>query len=79
MTTSWSIASNNSTIMFHLQSKLLAKTGPAKFQWQIMQSLDIPEEEIPLFAHTDHWLEYFPPLAKKDLHMMGLKVGATHK
>ncbi|XP_071786614.1 leucine--tRNA ligase, cytoplasmic-like [Asterias amurensis] len=55
------------------KSKVLAKTGPAKFQWQIMQSLDIPEEEIPLFAHTDHWLEYFPPLAKKDLHMMGLK------
>ena len=27
------------------------------------------------FADADHWLEYFPPLAKSDLQCMGLKVG----
>ena len=39
-----------------------------------MESIGIPEEEIPRFANTDHWLEYFPPLAKQDLKRMGLKV-----
>lgn len=27
------------------------------------------------FADADHWLQYFPPLAKSDLQCMGLKVG----
>ncbi|XP_038055725.1 leucine--tRNA ligase, cytoplasmic-like [Patiria miniata] len=55
------------------KSKLIAKTGKAKYQWEIMQSLGISEEDIPLFADTQHWLEYFPPLAKQDLKGMGLK------
>ncbi|XP_072026389.1 leucine--tRNA ligase, cytoplasmic-like [Amphiura filiformis] len=55
------------------KSKAKAKSGSAKFQWQIMESLGIPGEEIPRFANTDHWLEYFPPLAKQDLKRMGLK------
>ncbi|XP_022084467.1 leucine--tRNA ligase, cytoplasmic-like isoform X2 [Acanthaster planci] len=55
------------------KSKLAAKTGKAKYQWEIMQSLGISEEEIPQFADSQHWLEYFPPLAKQDLKGMGLK------
>ncbi|XP_048589324.1 leucine--tRNA ligase, cytoplasmic isoform X3 [Nematostella vectensis] len=56
-----------------MKSKVLAKTGNVTYQWQIMQSLGIPQEEIPKFAETDYWLSYFPPLAKEDLKSMGLK------
>jgi leucyl-tRNA synthetase len=30
--------------------------------------------KILKFADSDHWLEYFPPLAKSDLKSMGLHV-----
>lgn len=57
-----------------LQSKLKAKTGDLKYQWQIMQSLGLNDAEIALFADPMHWLMYFPPNCKKDLMRMGLKV-----
>lgn len=56
------------------KSKAVAKTGNAKFQWQIMQSLGIPEEEIKEFANESYWLEYFPPRAVSDLKRMGIHV-----
>ncbi|KHJ88897.1 leucine--tRNA ligase [Oesophagostomum dentatum] len=56
------------------KSKLVAKAGSAKYQWQIMQSLGMEDEEIKKFANTDHWLEYFPPHCISDLKRMGLKV-----
>ena len=56
------------------KSKVAAKTGGAKWQWQIMKMSDIPESEIPKFADALHWLEYFPPIAVKDLTKLGLKV-----
>lgn len=52
----------------------MAKTGTAKYQWQIMQSLGLSDNEIVNFANADHWLDYFPPLAMKDLKAMGLHV-----
>ena len=52
----------------------MAKTGTAKFQWQIMQSLGMPDEEIRKFADAQHWLEHFPPLAVKDLRSIGIHV-----
>jgi len=54
------------------KSKLVAKTGGAKYQWQIMTSLGISDEEIKKFADAEHWLEYFPPLAIQDLKRMGV-------
>lgn len=56
------------------KSKAVAKTGSAKYQWQIMQSLNIKDEEIKLFADPAHWLEYFPPLAVQDLNQFGIHV-----
>ncbi len=56
------------------QSKAVAKTGGLQYQWQIMQSLGIKEEDIPKFADPKHWLQYFPPRAVQDLRSMGLKV-----
>ena len=54
------------------KSKAAAKQGAGKYQWQIMQSLGMKDEEIAKFADTDHWLEYFPPLCMADCKRMGL-------
>ena len=56
------------------KSKAVAKTGGAKYQWQIMQSLGLKDEEIKLFAEHEHWLNYFPPLAVQDLKRIGVHV-----
>lgn len=56
------------------KSKAVAKTGAAKYQWQIMQSLGLADEDIKKFADPAHWLEYFPPLAKQDLTELGMHV-----
>ena len=56
------------------KSKAAAKSGNAKYQWQIMQSLGLTNEQIREFADSNHWLEYFPPLTQQDLTRMGLHV-----
>lgn len=56
------------------KSKAVAKTGAAKYQWQIMQSIGVPDEEIKEFADEHYWLEYFPPRAVSDLQRMGIHV-----
>lgn len=55
----------------------MAKTGTAKYQWQIMQSLGLADEEIKNFADPAHWLEYFPPLAIQDLKLLGTHVSKS--
>eukprot|EP00758_Cryptobia_borreli_P001030 Tbor_TRINITY_DN1878_c0_g1::TRINITY_DN1878_c0_g1_i1::g.23030::m.23030/K01869/LARS, leuS; leucyl-tRNA synthetase len=50
------------------------KTGPAKPQWVIMQSLGIPDEEIHRFSDANYWLQYFPSLAVEDLKRLGVHV-----
>lgn len=62
----------------HLQSKAVAKAGGSKFQWDIMKSLGLRDDEIVKFAEAEHWLDYFPPLAVEDLKKMGLKVVRVH-
>lgn len=56
------------------KSKAVAKAGGSKFQWDIMKSLGLKDEDIVKFANAEHWLEYFPPMAIKDLKQMGIKV-----
>ncbi|EDW87550.1 leucine--tRNA ligase, cytoplasmic [Drosophila yakuba] len=56
------------------KSKAVAKTGAAKYQWQIMKSLGLKDEEIKDFANAEHWLNYFPPLAVQDLRRIGVHV-----
>jgi len=56
------------------KSKAAAKQGAGKFQWQIMKSLGMSDEEICKFGSTDHWLEHFPPLCMADCKRMGLHV-----
>ena len=55
-------------------SKVAAKTGNAKSQWDIMLQLGIPEEEIPSFRDPEHWVRYFPIFAKNDLISMGCHI-----
>jgi len=52
----------------------VAKTVAAKFQWQIMESLGLTNEEIAKFSSAEHWLTYFPVKCEFDLRKMGLKV-----
>jgi leucyl-tRNA synthetase len=60
--------------IFSFQSKAVAKTGGGKYQWQIMQSLGISNDEIKKFADASYWLHHFPPLAVKDLRSIGIHV-----
>ncbi|KCV67216.1 leucyl-tRNA synthetase, partial [Fonticula alba] len=55
-------------------SKVAAKTGGEKFVWNILASMGIPEEELPLFQDTDHWLKYFPPHCINDLKSFGAHI-----
>ena len=52
----------------------MAKKGSAKYQWQIMYSLGLDDEEIKKFSDPAYWLDYFPPLAVQDLKSIGLHV-----
>ncbi|CAH1098943.1 unnamed protein product [Psylliodes chrysocephalus] len=54
------------------KSKAVAKAGTAKFQWQIMQSIGLSDEDIPKFADALYWCEYFPPRAVQDLDRFGI-------
>ena len=56
------------------QGKLTAKTGGLTYQWQIMKSLGLEDDEIRKFADPAHWLQYFPPKTQQDLTRMGIKV-----
>jgi len=56
------------------KSKAAAKKGPGATQWGILKLSGIPEADIPAFAQTDHWLQFFPPLAQEHLAAMGCGV-----
>ncbi|KAJ2902435.1 cytosolic leucyl tRNA synthetase, partial [Coemansia aciculifera] len=56
------------------KTKTIAKTGGIKYQFQLMQSQGISNEEIAKFADTDYWLKYYPPIAIADLNSLGCKI-----
>ncbi|KOS22606.1 Leucine--tRNA ligase [Escovopsis weberi] len=56
------------------KSKANAKTVKMKYQFQIMQAIGIPTEEIHKFADSLYWLQYFPPLAIRDLTSFGARI-----
>lgn len=57
------------------KSKVNAKTNVAlKYQFQIMLALGIDIAEIHKFADPQYWLQYFPPLWKRDLDNLGCRV-----
>ncbi|KAJ2773882.1 cytosolic leucyl tRNA synthetase, partial [Coemansia nantahalensis] len=56
------------------KTKVAAKTGNKKYQFQIMQDQGMTNAEIAQFADTEHWLKYYPPIAIDDLKAMGCKI-----
>ncbi|KAI8240851.1 Leucine--tRNA ligase [Colletotrichum sp. SAR 10_99] len=56
------------------KSKANAKTVKAKYQFQIMEAMGIPRQEIHLFADASYWLTFFPPLAQEDLTSLGFRI-----
>jgi len=54
------------------KSKATAKAGAYKYQWEIMKSFGLDDEEIARFQDPYHWLTHFPPLAKEVLQKFGL-------
>ncbi|KOC69270.1 Leucine--tRNA ligase, cytoplasmic [Habropoda laboriosa] len=56
------------------KSKAVAKTANAKYQWEIMLTLGLKDEDIKNFTDTAYWLDYFPPLAVEDLRLIGVHV-----
>lgn len=47
------------------------KTGGLKYQWQIMEAMGVPSNEIPKFVDPYYWLFYFPELGMQDLKAFG--------
>lgn len=56
------------------KGKAAAKTVKMNYQFQIMEAIGIPRQEIHRFADPQHWLEFFPPLCKRDLNNMGARI-----
>uniref|UniRef100_A0A2N9H4W9 leucine--tRNA ligase n=1 Tax=Fagus sylvatica TaxID=28930 RepID=A0A2N9H4W9_FAGSY len=54
------------------KSKVASKSSGQAYQWEIMRSFGLSDEEIPMFQDPYNWLTYFPPLAKEDLRAFGL-------
>jgi leucyl-tRNA synthetase len=56
------------------KTKAASKAVKAPNQFQIMLSMGIPIQEIHLFADPQYWLEFFPPLCKRDLSHLGCRI-----
>ncbi|XP_059632174.1 leucine--tRNA ligase, cytoplasmic-like [Cornus florida] len=52
--------------------KAVSKSGGDKYQWEIMRSFGLSDDEIAKFQDPYCWLTYFPPLAVEDLKAFGL-------
>jgi leucyl-tRNA synthetase len=56
------------------KGKLLAKTTGLKYQFQILELIGVPKNEIKRFVDPLQWLHYFPPIIKEDLNVLGARV-----
>lgn len=56
------------------KSKAASKAVKVKYQFQIMLAMGLQLEEIHKFADPDHWLQFFPPLCKRDLTDFGCRI-----
>lgn len=56
------------------KSKVAAKAGKAKYQWEILAQSGIPEADIPAFADPLTWLRFFPSEGVADVRALGVKV-----
>ena len=56
------------------KGKLNAKSTGLTYQFQILDLIGVPRQEIKQFADPYHWLHYFPPIAKQDLDRLGARI-----
>ncbi|KAG0196926.1 cytosolic leucyl tRNA synthetase [Mortierella sp. GBA30] len=56
------------------KGKVVAKNTGLKYQFQIMEQIGVPREDIHKFADPLHWLTYFPPIATSDTKKIGFKI-----
>lgn len=56
------------------KGKANAKTVKMKYQFQIMDAVGIPRSDIHRFADPSYWLEFFPPLCRRDLTALGCRI-----
>ena len=56
------------------KTKAAAKAVKLKYQFQIMLAVGIPLEDVYKFSDPSHWLQFFPPLCKRDLTNLGCRI-----
>lgn len=56
------------------KSKVAAKQGRGKYQFEIMLQLGLLKPEVAAFADPQHWLHYFPQLVQEDVSSFGGRV-----
>lgn len=56
------------------KSKVVAKQGRGKYQFEIMMQLGLKKEDVAAFADPRHWLNYFPHLVRRDVDAFGGRV-----
>lgn len=56
------------------KGKLAAKSTGLQYQFQIMELIGIPRNEIKKFTDPLQWMKYFPPIAKEDCTSLGARI-----
>ncbi|OBZ74498.1 putative leucine--tRNA ligase, cytoplasmic [Grifola frondosa] len=56
------------------KGKVAAKATGLQYQFQIMESMGIPREEIKKFADPSYWLKYYPPICMADNNSFGSRI-----
>jgi len=56
------------------KSKAASKTGGYKYQWEIMRSNGMSDEQIKEFVDTAHWIKFYPPITIEHMKRLGIKV-----
>jgi len=68
------VAKEDPTKFAAKKGKAASKAVKLRWQFQIMQAIGTPLEEIHKFADPTHWLTYFPPRCKRDCNALGLRI-----
>lgn len=56
------------------KGKAAKKKSKKKYQWQIMEEMGVPRDQVAKFQDARYWLKYFPPIAIEDLKKLGVMV-----
>ncbi|TBU31232.1 leucine-tRNA ligase [Dichomitus squalens] len=56
------------------KGKVAAKATGLQYQFQIMESMGVPREEIKKFADPYYWLKYYPPICIEDNKLFGSRI-----